>query len=382
MPRLWTTIIGLAAATMGVMLVGRSNRLWRLQLGFGELSWVPALLGLRAIRRGWRQRHLPGVLLGGLGFGTALWPVAWLLPTLIRMEAAMQHGLGEDYELAIPQAVWPRIAPVHWSPLNVLGRRNFTARATITRDIVYAQPGIRALKLDVYQPQLPPAVGELYPVIIALHSGGWRGGDKGGWFATHHRYLCSQGYVVVDAQYRLSQEARWPATLDDVRTVLDWVREQATAYQIDTNRIALMGRSAGGQLALCAAYHPDVQVQAVISIYGPTDLRLWNSFIDNDVTELMGGSVAEQPENYQSSSPVTAVRDDLPPTLLIHGMMDELVPAAHPEGLANRLAVTNTPTVYLRIPWARHGFDALLFGLGAQVIQYNIDRFLAWSLCR
>ena len=382
MRRLWTTLIGLTAAFMGLMLVGRSNRLWRLQMASTELSWIPALLSLRAIRQGWRQQHLSGIFLGSLGFSMALWPVAWLLPTLIKMEAAMQRGLGENYALDIPQAVWPRIAPVHWSPLNALGRRNFTSRATIAHDIVYAQPGIRALKLDVYQPQIPSAVGEAYPAIIALHAGGWRGGDKGGPFAAHHRYLASQGYVIVDAQYRLSQEALWPAALDDVFSVFEWVRDHAHTYQIDMNRVALMGRSAGGHLALCAAYHPDIQAQAVISIYGPTDMRLWNSFIDNDVTELLGGSAADQPERYENSSPVMAVRDDLPPTLLIHGLMDEIVPIAHAEGLANRLAATNTPNVLLRIPWARHGFDALLFGLGAQVIQYNIDRFLAWSLCK
>jgi acetyl esterase/lipase len=382
MRRLWTTLIGLTAAFMGLMLVGRSNRLWRLQMGFGELSWVPALISLRAIRRGWRDKHLAGIFLGGIGFSTALWPVAWLLPTLVKMEAAMQRGLGTDYALSIPQAIWPRIAPVHWSPLNALGWRSFTARATVTRDLVYAQPGVRPLRLDIYQPQIPPAVGEHYPAILALHPGGWRAGDKGGRFAAHHRYLASQGYVVIDAQYRLSQEALWPAALDDAFTALDWLRDHAHVYQIDPQRITLMGRSAGGQLALSTAYHPDEHVQAVISIYGPTDFRLWNSFIDNDVTELLGGSAADHPQRYRSSSPVEAVRDNLPPTLLIHGLMDEIVPVAHAEGLANRLASTNTPTVLLRIPWARHGFDALLFGLGAQVIQYNLDRFLAWSLCK
>jgi acetyl esterase/lipase len=76
------------------------------------------------------------------------------------------------------------------------------------------------------------------------------------------------------------------------------------------------------------------------------------------------------------------VHDNLPPTLLIQGQIDEIVPPTHAEALASRLEATNTPVVVLRIPWGRHAFDALMPGLGAQVVQYNIDRFLAWSMFR
>ena len=79
-------------------------------------------------------------------------------------------------------------------------------------------------------------------------------------------------------------------------------------------------------------------------------------------------------------SPISHVRDDLPPTLLITGLMDANVPPIHTAALANRLMATNTPVVTLQLPWSRHGFDGVMPGLGAQVAQYNIDRFLAWSL--
>jgi acetyl esterase/lipase len=65
--------------------------------------------------------------------------------------------------------------------------------------------------------------------------------------------------------------------------------------------------------------------------------------------------------------------------LLITGMLDSIVPPVHAESLANRLSASNTPAVLLRVPWSRHAFDAIMPGLGAQVVQYNIDRFLAWS---
>lgn len=381
MRRFLTTLLGLLALALGSLIVSRTTpRLWRLQLGLNEFSWLAGLTGLAAMIRGWRQRNLVSVILGGYGLLTSLWPIAWIPHTLIAMESEMQRGLGADYALKIPQTMWPRLARYHWSPLNTLGKRNVTPHATITHDIVYAQPGIRPLKLDIYQPQIPPAQDDRYPAIIVMHPGGWRTRDKGGWFAPHHRYLASQGYVVFDIQYRLSQEAIWPAQLADVLCALQWVRHNAADYQVNPDCITLMGRSAGGHLALRAAYDDRAQVQAVIALYSPTDLRLWYTVSDSMSAELMGGPMADVPENYADASPVELVRNDLPPTLLITGLMDINVLPVHTATLANRLMTTNTPVVALNIPWARHGFDAIMPGLGAQVVQYNIDRFLAWSL--
>jgi acetyl esterase/lipase len=298
------------------------------------------------------------------------------------MESEMQRGLGADYAVKIPQTMWPRLSRYHWSLLNTLGKRNRSPRATITQDIVYAKPGVRSLKLDVYESQIRPARGDLYPAIITIHPGGWHSRDKGEWFVPHHRYLASQGYVVFDIQYRLSQEAAWPAQLDDVLCALQWVRDHAEQYQVDPDNIALMGRSAGAHLALRAAYDERVSVQAVVALYPPTDLRLWFDSSDSDITELLNRTMDDAPEQYADASPVEQVRDDLPPTLLITGLMDNRVSPVHTATLNNRLRTTNTPVVTLQLPWARHGFDSIMPGLGAQVAQYNIDRFLAWSLYR
>ena len=255
MRRMMTTVLGLLAAWTGGLVFARNmGPLYRLQIGLSELPFIPALLGLIAIVRGLRRRHQAGLLLGGLGFVAAMWPIVWILPTLINMEEAMQRGLGSDYQLHIPPAMWPRIAPYHLSLLNTLGRRNIVPRAAVSHDVPYSHPGIRSLKLDIYQPEIPPGVGSRYPAILALHPGSWQAGDKGQWFAPHHRYLASQGYVVFDVQYRLSQEAIWPAQLEDVRCAMQWIQAHADTYQVDIDRVALLGRSAGAQLALRAAY--------------------------------------------------------------------------------------------------------------------------------
>lgn len=383
MRRFFTTVLSLIAATLGTLILGRTtNILWQFQLALNEFSWVAGIISLTAMIRGWRQRSLTSFVLGGYGLMASLWPIAWIPHTLITMEAEMQRGLGEDYALKIPPTMWPRLARYHWSLPNTLGRRNTSPRATVTTDIVYAKPGVRPLKLDVYQAQIRPAHGDLYPAIIAVHPGGWSNRDKGGWFTPHHRYLASQGYVVFDIQYRLSQEAIWPAPLEDILWALQWVRDHATDYRVDPDNIALMGRSAGGHLVLRAAYDERASVQAVVALYPPTDLRLWYTAIDSEVTNLMGGTMTEAPERYADASPVELARDGLPPTLLVTGLMDFDVSPAHTAALANRLMATNTRVVALHIPWARHGFDGVMPGLGAQVVQYNIDRFLAWSLYR
>ena len=384
MRRLITAILSVTAAVFGWLILGHTIRpLWKFQMGLNELSWLAGFTGLAAMVRGWRERNFLNVILGSYGFVAALWPVFWIPHTLITMENEMQKGLGEAYASKIPPAMWPRLSRFHWSLLNALGRRNYSSQASISRDIAYSKPGIRPLKLDVYEPLVRPAQGDLYPAIIVLHPGGWHQYDKSQHFAPHNRYLASQGYVVFDVQYRLSQEATWPAPLDDIVCAIEWVRQHAANYRIDTEKIALMGRSAGGHLALRAAYDDRTHVHSVVALYAPTDLRLWHtSEEESSVTKIMGGSVAAASENYADASPIELVRDGLPNTLLITGMLDSIVAPAHAAALSNRLAATSTTSVTLHVPWARHGFDAIMPGLGAQVVQYNIDRFLAWSFYR
>jgi acetyl esterase/lipase len=259
--------------------------------------------------------------------------------------------------------------------------------------VIYSQPLQRALMFDIYQPSSAPPVGDRYPAILAIHGGGWRSYDKGGVFVPHHSYLANQGYVVFDMQYRFSSEAKWPAQLQDVQCALRWIRRHADQYAVDVERVGILGRSAGGHMGLLAAYlgnesripstcedDQDASVQAIAALYPPTDLRLWQSLPGGALYELIGGQTNDSPKAYAEASPVEYVRDNLPPTLLLQGGMDELVTPAHTELLHNLLRGTNTPSALLRIPWGRHVFDGLLAGLSAQIAQYYIDRFFALYL--
>jgi acetyl esterase/lipase len=264
-----------------------------------------------------------------------------------------------------------------------LTQRAHDARARIWRGVDYASPDGFPLKLDIYEPMIEPTVGDLYPAVIVIQGGGWRVNDNRMWFESHNRYLASQGYVVFDIQHRLSQRAKWPAQLQDVQQAVCWVKQHAAEYRLDPQRIAVLGRSSGAHLALMAgmrAQDAGTQVQAIVAIYAPTDLQFKNLRPGSSIIQLMGGRFEDMPAAYADASPIEFVHDHLPSILLIEGMMDNVVPYHHGDKLVNRLSLTNTAFVLLRLPWSRHGFDAVPFGMGAQLVQYHMDRFLAWSL--
>jgi acetyl esterase/lipase len=230
---------------------------------------------------------------------------------------------------------------------------------------------------------IEPARGSRYPALITIHPGGWRDGDKGSWFEPRHRRLAAQGYVVFDIQYRLSGVAKWPAQLEDVKSAVRWVRQHAESYRVDQERIGLLGRSAGAQLAVMAAAHPDADtvVQAAVGLYGPMNMQWDYETMDEAIPALMGGLRRDMPEAYTAACPNDQVHAGMPPLLVVEGRRDAIVPPAyHGDPLAARMAFLDAVFVLLRIPWSRHGFDGVPFGLGAQVTDYHIDRFLAWSL--
>lgn len=378
-------ILGLLSAAIGILirLPDKKEALRSVQIGINELAFIPTVLGMvvalgGAIRR---PRGSLAILSGAIGAALAAKPLLEYSAAAADMRSAMRAGLGCDYEAQITAVVKARLPEGVWSAANTFGRRERKSQARLIENQAYAVVGGQTLKLDVYHPLVPPIQGECYPAIMVIHGGGWRNGASGGWFAPHNRHFASQGYTVFDIEYRLSGTAKWPAQLEDVQTAIGWVKTHAHDFQIDPLRMALLGRSAGAHLALMAAYCTN-EIQAVVSIYGPTEMRWPNLEPGSAILELMGGTFEALPEAYESATPLNFVRDGLPPTLIIEGGMDTIVPYHHGDELVSRLSLTDTPFVLLRVPWSRHGFDAVRFGMGSQLVYYHMDRFLAWSLYR
>ena len=258
----------------------------------------------------------------------------------------------------------------------------------VTTDIVYRRAGDREAKLDVYVPTAEAPTGGR-PAILAIHGGGWRGGSKTD-FGRMAARLTQHDYVVVSVEYLLSKPGSpsWPANFEDVREAVRWVRRHADDYGIDPDRIAAMGASAGGHLSALLGTYPDgpvavagvplpraglpatskavsARVQAVIDLYGPTDLRGLIESREQTRGPLhlfLGGGPGRFPGRFEAASPVRHVTSDDPPMLLIHGADDPLVPVAQSEALASALKAAGVPHRLIVVEGARHGFDLKVGG--------------------
>ena len=167
------------------------------------------------------------------------------------------------------------------------------------------------------------------------------------------------------------------------------MQAHAAEFDGDATRIAIVGRSAGAQLALVAAYErPDPAIRAVISYYGPVDLEEgWRNPPRPDPIDTrslseayLGGTPDTVPDRYRAASPATYVSRDAPPTLLLYGSRDHVVEARFGRDLHAKLGAAGAVSVLLEIPWAEHAFDVVSNGISGQLSLHYAERFLAATL--
>lgn len=187
--------------------------------------------------------------------------------------------------------------------------------------------GRRALRIDVYAPD---ATRTLRTAVILLHGGAWRFGSRAD-MAPYARILSEFGFTAIAAEYRLLGEAAYPAQLDDVRDVIAWVRSHAGDLGIDATKIALEGFSAGAHLSLLAAgtvaLRPECAVAAVVAFFAPPRL---DGPAPPGMPSLAENLLGPNPSAsaVRAASPLHAIGEGFPPTFLLGGMEDFLVPAA------------------------------------------------------
>jgi acetyl esterase/lipase len=256
--------------------------------------------------------------------------------------------------------------------------------AKITRDIEFARPGGISLSLDVYQPK----TAGRYPVLVQIYGGRWQNGKPSD-DANFATMMASHGWVVFAIDYRHAPMFRWASIVADVDSSLAWIHSHAAEYGGDTSRVALLGRSAGGHLALLAAYRKQpLHIRGVVSYYGPIDLA--DAYSNpprpdplhiKTIEELfIGGPLADRMADYVGASPISYAKQVQPPTLLVYGGRDHVVEAKYGERLHDALVAGGTPVAYLEIPWAEHAFDKVFNGLSSQLTLYHVERFLAWAV--
>ena len=237
----------------------------------------------------------------------------------------------------------------------------------VKKDVEYGRVGERPLLLDLY---LPPEVKEPAPGFIFIHGGGWSGGDRKD-YAYHCTRFAKRGYIVATVGYRLSGEAKFPAAVQDTKCAVRWMRANAAANHMDPNRIAVMGGSAGGYLAMMIGYSSDVpelegdggnpgvssRVSVVINAYGPTDLTAPIAQVAPQVTSFLAKSYADDPELFRRASPIAYLTPDDPPTLIFQGTVDDTVPAAQNDLLAEKCIEIGVPCQYVKFQGWPHTLD-------------------------
>jgi acetyl esterase/lipase len=222
------------------------------------------------------------------------------------------------------------------------------------------------------------------PCVVLVHGGGWDGGDRTE-LAGLNRWLAARGVAVAAFDYRLAPEHPWPAQAADLRVVIKWIRKNAGRLGVDPERLTLVGRSAGGQIAVATAYGEALPgVRAVVALYACHDMDfVWSIRSEHDalnshklMTQFLGGGPEGngQAERFRSASGERLVHAGVPKTLLIHGALDELVWCRHSERLASGLERVGAPHVFIKIPWATHAGEANLHGPSGQIISEAVLR--------
>jgi acetyl esterase/lipase len=227
------------------------------------------------------------------------------------------------------------------------------------------------------------------PCVVVIHGGSWLHGNRmdDGTTRWLNDWLVGIGYAVASIDYRLAPDFKWPAQRDDLLAAIKFLRQHAAALGIDSDRLVLLGRSAGGQIATAAAYAEVIPgVRGVVDIYGPTDFDMtWDAAtrprsLDHryNLELFLGGSPETARAVYQSASGAMLVTARAPPTLILHGGLDINVFPEQAERLDRKLAAAGVPHALVSLPWAGHAFDLVHFNTpGAQVGRYAIARFLA-----
>jgi acetyl esterase/lipase len=257
------------------------------------------------------------------------------------------------------------------------------AAIAVEKDVVFGKGGDMDLRCDLYRP-VPGT--EKRMATIHLHGGGFTGGSKDA-LAERIRPFAVRGYLAIAAQYRLAGQAKWPSQIEDVKAAVRWTRANAKSLGIDPQRIAIVGYSAGGHLALMAAGTqsrselegrggnggPGAQVAACAAYYAVTELSPGR---DGTASVLLpNGSDAAA---HRAASPTTYVTKGFPPTVLFHGVADTTVPIESSQRFMQLLRDAGVTTELHTFAGAPHAFDSMPEAASACALlaDFFFDRYI------
>ncbi|WBL24713.1 alpha/beta hydrolase [Zunongwangia sp. HGR-M22] len=235
-------------------------------------------------------------------------------------------------------------------PIQPLESNSFIA----AKDITYKKTKTSNLKLDVYYPSVKN--DKNCPGVLLIHGGGWISGSKENQ-RIMAQHLADNGFVAVTASYRLSPEAIYPAAVIDLKDALRWMRKNAETYKLNPNKIAVLGTSAGAQLAALVGVTPNSElynekneaissaVQAIVNVDGIVSFVHPEASAEGEIAGLwLNGSRTENPKNWKEASPLEYVDENTPPTLFINSSM----PRFH-AGRDDMVKILNKNNIYSEV---------------------------------
>lgn len=237
-----------------------------------------------------------------------------------------------------------------------------------------------ALTLDFYR----SVSRQPSPLILIIHGGSWKSGNSRQ-LPELNTYLSGKGYHVAAINYRLAPAFRSPAPLQDTFEALDFLIKNAGKLKINANSIVIVGRSAGAQIGLTAAYSRRIPgLRGVVSFYGPADMvwggqikaNKWVLDTDKIYKNYFGGTYDQVPAKFMEASACEYVSRDSPPTLIIHGTNDPLVSFNHGHRLQKKLVKYGVKNYFLQLPLATHGCDYNIYGPHGQLTTRAVEHFI------
>ncbi|MFL6595126.1 MAG: alpha/beta hydrolase fold domain-containing protein [Chthoniobacterales bacterium] len=360
----------LAAASVFALCTAPTSLMWIAAILITEWGYYAAIAALILAALTFRR--------GRLGAATAAFSLvaAILCITPAFRAAQMARELPDRCSAAFGAS------PTDATPFSFARLFRLVSRPDIdVREHVYARENETSLKLDLYQKR---GVTQPQPIVIMVHPGSWKGGKKSQLPGANF-HIAQQGYAVAAINYRHAPTFQSPAPVEDVFRALDYLKSRANELHLDPSRIAFIGRSAGGQIALSAGYSGrEPNLRGVVALYAPSDVVLGYEepseplVLDSRkvLRDYLGGSPQENPQGYAAASAINFV-SAAPPTLLIHGALDPIVRPNQSRLLAAKLREINRPNLLVDLPWATHGCDANPSGPSGQLSLYAIDRMLA-----
>ena len=240
---------------------------------------------------------------------------------------------------------------------------NPNAEVTLT-DVAYASTNTQQ-NMDVYLPA-GRSMLTTYTVIM-IHGGSWSGGDKSDFNTDIPNLKPLLGnYAIFNLNYRLANGTTvlLQQQLNDIDAAINYIYSNATKYSINTNKIAIMGASAGAHLTLLKCYkaNTDGKIKAVVDLFGPTDMAwMYNSHPVASLTQpiivnVMGGTPTSSASVYTSGSPINFVTSTVPPTIIFHGTADPIVPISESINLQAKLQLAGVTNQYITYTGESHGW--------------------------